>query len=258
MLKNTPKILSALFLLVFALQLVLVVGFAFYPAETQATTFDPQIDIGAGVSEIGANSIGQYIKAIYNYAIGVVGILATVVMMIGGIVWITAGGNQTRISEAKAWIGASLTGLVLALASYTLLSMINPNLVEFQPIDVDRVGELDNSLDLDGNPYASTTIAEKEGIPGVCIKAGGSCLMSTAVCCGTLECKDGICQGSLFNECLSKSNGTPCTLGSNTKAWCWNEECRDCQAQNMKCSSIFTCCSPLNCKLSLSGYKCKP
>jgi hypothetical protein len=55
-------------------------------------------------------------------------------MMIGGIVWITAGGNQTRIGEAKAWIGASLSGLVLALTAYTILAAVSPALVSFKPL----------------------------------------------------------------------------------------------------------------------------
>ena len=80
--------------------------------------------------------IGQYIAGIYKYAIGIVGILAAVVLMIGGIVWLTAGGSATRVGEAKAWIGASLTGLIIALTSYMILYQINPKLTQFKPIEV--------------------------------------------------------------------------------------------------------------------------
>lgn len=83
--------------------------------------------------------IAEYISWIYKYAIGVIGILATVVMMIGGIMWIVAGGNAGRITEAKAWIGASVTGLILALCSYTILWQINPDLVKFDPLSIQVV-----------------------------------------------------------------------------------------------------------------------
>lgn len=83
--------------------------------------------------------IGQYIAGVYKYAIGIVGILATVVMMFGGVMWIVAGGNASRVSEAKAWIGASLTGLILALTSYMILYQINPKLTHFEPIKVAEV-----------------------------------------------------------------------------------------------------------------------
>ena len=85
--------------------------------------------------------IGEYISGIYKYTIGIVGILAAVVLMIGGIIWLTAGGSATRIGEAKAWIGASLTGLVIALCSYMILYQINPSLTQFSPIKVTDVYE---------------------------------------------------------------------------------------------------------------------
>ncbi len=85
------------------------------------------------------SSIGEYIKSIYKYAIGVVGIIATIVIMIGGLIWITSMGNAQRVSSAKDWIGGALTGLALAMFSYTLLWIINPDLVNFKPVNPDKV-----------------------------------------------------------------------------------------------------------------------
>ncbi len=83
--------------------------------------------------------IADYIEAVYKYLIGIVGILATVVMMIGGVIWITAGGNASRIGEAKAWIGGALMGLVLALSSYTILYQINDETVKMKPISYTQI-----------------------------------------------------------------------------------------------------------------------
>ena len=85
--------------------------------------------------------IGQYIVGVYKYAMGIVGIVATVVMMYGGFMWIMAAGNASRISEAKTWIGGAMTGLVLALGSYTLLYVINPDLVSFKPLKLTLIDE---------------------------------------------------------------------------------------------------------------------
>ncbi len=81
--------------------------------------------------------IGQYVVGLYKYAIGVVGILAAVILMVGGIIWITAGGSAGRIGEAKSWIGSALAGLVIALTSYLILYQINPNLVSFKSLRVE-------------------------------------------------------------------------------------------------------------------------
>jgi len=86
--------------------------------------------------------ISSYIEAIYKYLIGIVGILATVVMMIGGVIWITAGGNASRVGEAKAWIGGALMGLVLALSSYTILYQINDETVKLKPITYTKIDKL--------------------------------------------------------------------------------------------------------------------
>lgn len=85
------------------------------------------------------NWIGDYIAGVYKYAIGIAGILATIVMMIGGFLWLTAGGNQSRIGEAKSWIGASLTGLIIALSSYLILYQVNPNLVKFDALKIAKI-----------------------------------------------------------------------------------------------------------------------
>ncbi len=154
MLKKIPKIITTIFLVAFLFQLI---GFIFIlttPEISQAGTIEPpelQIDIGNLNDELstittGKDSttmsvpwIGEYISAVYKYAVGIVGILATVVMMFGGVLWITAGGNQERISNAKSWITASLTGLVLVLCSYLILNTVNPDLTRFKPIEIKLV-----------------------------------------------------------------------------------------------------------------------
>ncbi|MDP2709338.1 MAG: transglycosylase SLT domain-containing protein [bacterium] len=96
--------------------------------------------------------IGEYIAAIYKYAIGIVGILAAVVLMIGGVMWIVAGGSATAIGEAKAWIGASLTGLIIALTSYAILYQVNPALLNYSGLAVGMV-----KPPIEGEPLAKTS-----------------------------------------------------------------------------------------------------
>ncbi len=137
MLKSLPKILTIFFLLIFIFQLTCLIFLFTLPIAGQASKieFSPQVqglDYTFNSSDKTTRNIANYVGAIYKYAIGIVGILAAVVLMIGGVMWIIAGGNATAIGEAKAWIGASLTGLVLALMSYLILATVNPNLVNFK------------------------------------------------------------------------------------------------------------------------------
>jgi hypothetical protein len=76
--------------------------------------------------------IANYINGVYNYAVGIVGILAAIMLMVGGFRWILAGGNASSIGEAKEIIFASLSGLVLVMTSWLILSQINPALTSLE------------------------------------------------------------------------------------------------------------------------------
>jgi len=88
-----------------------------------------------------------YIKAMYNLFIGIVGILAVIMMMLGGFQWLFAAGNAQAISGAKTTLISAVMGLILALGSYTILSLINPALLNLS-IEVGKVdlgeGDLNN------------------------------------------------------------------------------------------------------------------
>jgi len=94
-------------------------------------------------TECSNNWLAKYIQALYEYGIGIIGILAVITMMIGGIVWVTAAGNDQRIGEAKKWIGGSLMGVLIALTSYVVLNMVNPALTKLSPIKIDTVAKID-------------------------------------------------------------------------------------------------------------------
>jgi len=78
--------------------------------------------------------IGEYLAWLYNYSIGIIALLALIAVMIGGFYWLLAGGNASRVTEAKNWISAAFSGLGLALGSYLILVTINSNLVRFPAI----------------------------------------------------------------------------------------------------------------------------
>ncbi|MEA3449905.1 MAG: pilin [Patescibacteria group bacterium] len=139
--KTTKHIIPLFFLFLF------IILFAQISSVQAAIDFDAQVidQIGFSHKKIGPNSIGNLINAIYTYALGIVGILATVVMMYGGVLYITAAGNASKMDNAKQWIFSSLTGLILALSSYTLLYMVNPNLLTMTAIKLETPSVVDMS-----------------------------------------------------------------------------------------------------------------
>lgn len=80
--------------------------------------------------------IGQYIAGLYRFGVFAATILAVVVLMVAGYIWITAAGNVEQVSRARGYIGGAITGLVLMLGSYTILNIINPKLVQFDALRI--------------------------------------------------------------------------------------------------------------------------
>lgn len=190
--KKIPKILTTAFLLIFIFQLIIIIFLLLTPETLNAADakFIPQISIPDSEFTKGTPatpSVAKYIRAIYNYGIGIVGILAAVVLMFGGLLWLVAGGSAEKIGNAKSLIGAALMGLVLALTSYMLLASVNPDLVKFkdiQPIKVEEIKVIEGVGDLgNGIPCGHS----KDGICGTDCHAnpGTTCLISSSgVLCG--------------------------------------------------------------------------
>jgi hypothetical protein len=77
-------------------------------------------------------NVGEFIQVIYQYGTIVAGILAVIVIMASGFIWLTSAGSADKIKSAKNRIGGALMGLFLMSISYLLLNTINPYLVNIR------------------------------------------------------------------------------------------------------------------------------
>ncbi|MFA6603919.1 MAG: pilin [Patescibacteria group bacterium] len=83
------------------------------------------------VSFGGTNTVvdlSDYIVRVYKFAIGIAAILAAVMMMVGGFLYLTAA-DSGRVSRGKEYIVDALTGLVVAFSAFLLLNTVNPDTV---------------------------------------------------------------------------------------------------------------------------------
>jgi hypothetical protein len=55
------------------------------------------------------------------------GIIAVVIILLGGFKWMTAAGNEDKVSEAKKLIGAGIIGLVIILAAFLIVNFVVTN-----------------------------------------------------------------------------------------------------------------------------------
>ncbi|MFA5853455.1 MAG: pilin [Patescibacteria group bacterium] len=80
--------------------------------------------------------IGQYVSGAYTFLISIIGVVAAVMMIIGGFQYLTSAGDSGKIGAARKRIVDALIGVVLALSSYLLLFTINPDLVRFKSLSL--------------------------------------------------------------------------------------------------------------------------
>ncbi len=88
----------------------------------------------AGAVDIGINyaaQVGLTTGDLRNTAVGIIqsllgvlGILALVIVLIGGFKWMTSGGNEEGVSSAKKTIAAGIVGLAIILFAYAIVSFV--------------------------------------------------------------------------------------------------------------------------------------
>ncbi len=108
--------------------------------------------------------IAEYIQGMYKYGLGIGGILAAIILMAGGVLWLVSAGDVSKITQAKDLIIGSITGLMILMGSYILLSQINPELINLRSISVRMIERIVIEADTEG----TTPVAlDMEGTTGI-------------------------------------------------------------------------------------------
>ena len=78
---------------------------------------------------LGTKDIREGVMAIIQYALGFLGIIAIVLMLYGGFVWLTSAGNEEKVGQAKKIIIAAVIGLAIIFVSYALATFVVNQLI---------------------------------------------------------------------------------------------------------------------------------
>lgn len=95
------------------------------------TITDEQLGISYGAATGLANTDVRVSTArIIRVIISLLGVVALVIIIIAGLTWMTAGGNEEKVSEAKKWLGAGVIGLAIILMAYSIATFVIGSLVD--------------------------------------------------------------------------------------------------------------------------------
>lgn len=98
--------------------------------------------INADKTIVSVNFLAEYINAVYGWLLGAAALVAVVMMMIGGLQYVMARGKSKYIEAAKTRITNAITGMVLLLATYSIMNLVDPRLTSLNSIGVTDVKQL--------------------------------------------------------------------------------------------------------------------
>lgn len=79
----------------------------------------------AQVAGLTTSSVKDIIVRIINFLLSVAAGLAILFLIIGGIYYVTAGGNDQQMTTAKSMLTYAVIGLVFILISYSIVITVN-------------------------------------------------------------------------------------------------------------------------------------
>ncbi len=113
------KIIINLLVTLFLLTLIIVPAFVLVVTPVQA------VDIWGGQQgevnnqlQMGEKDPRAIAAAVMNVALGFLGIVAVIIILLGGFRWMTAAGNEDKVTEAKNLLLGGIVGIVIILAAW--------------------------------------------------------------------------------------------------------------------------------------------
>lgn len=111
---------------------ITAVGSLFAALPALAVNLKEQVDTGLNYgtfSGLGTRDIREVIFLVINVILGFLSIIAIIIVLAGGFKWMTAGGNEDKIAEAKKLIIAGIVGMAVIFTSYAIATFVVRSLV---------------------------------------------------------------------------------------------------------------------------------
>ncbi len=123
--------------------MVMVTGLTVALSPFAHADIDPSGSINSGVKDAGGgttnSNLGVNIKSIVNVLLYVLGAIAVIMIVIGGIRYALSGGDSNSVTGAKNTILYAVVGLVVAMLAYAIVNWV---IGAFKPADPQPTGSV--------------------------------------------------------------------------------------------------------------------
>lgn len=122
--KILKKINHSAFLILLALIVFIGFNVSLVNAQTLSENFGmvyaENLDLPASADD----DVRDTAVVIVKYLITFLGIIAVIIILYGGFVWMTAAGSEDRVGKAKKIIIAGIIGLIIIIASFAIVNFV--------------------------------------------------------------------------------------------------------------------------------------
>lgn len=73
---------------------------------------------------LGKQDFVTTITSLINVLLGLLGVVAVVIILVAGFKWMTAGGNDDKVSEARKMLFAGIIGLAIILSAWAIARFV--------------------------------------------------------------------------------------------------------------------------------------
>ncbi|MCX6795955.1 MAG: Ig-like domain-containing protein, partial [Candidatus Falkowbacteria bacterium] len=119
---NRSQKITAKLLLIFAVGLLLLIPVIYVLAASTDLGLNEAANIG--LPDTGGRDIKQLLVDIVRYFLSFLGLVAVIVIIYGGWLWMTSGGNQFRLSNAKKVLTNAIIGLIIIIFAFVIVSWV--------------------------------------------------------------------------------------------------------------------------------------
>ena len=81
-------------------------------------------EAGYTAFEYGKGDIRSFLAGFVQTTLGMVGIIFFLIMLYGGFLWLTAGGNDENVSRARKILGHGVVGFIVTLGAMIIVRFV--------------------------------------------------------------------------------------------------------------------------------------
>lgn len=76
---------------------------------------------------LGTADLESTVVNVVQWVLGFLGLIAVIMILIGGFQWLTSGGNEEKVASAKKVISAAVIGLIVVLLAWAIVIFVVAN-----------------------------------------------------------------------------------------------------------------------------------